>query len=170
MHVMRDDFPVDYEGILGMDFLQKHKIRSDQKNYYLQIDGITLKLHPYRKIMLTPRSETIVRAITDKNHVGIVKSEETRSGIFIGNCLVASNEYTCPISMLNTTGENVEIITPLVTIEELRVSDRENIHILQKTDNESDTSLPRHERVRKQIRTELLNKEEKKTIEQMREL
>jgi len=116
---MRDDFPVDYEGILGMDFLQKHKIRSDQKNYYLQIDGITLKLHPYRKIMLTPRSETIVRAITDKNHVGIVKSEETRSGIFIGNCLVASNEYTCPISMLNTMGENV--------------------HTLQKTNNESGT-------------------------------
>jgi len=33
MHVVRDDFPVDYEGILGMDFLQKHKIKSDQKNY-----------------------------------------------------------------------------------------------------------------------------------------
>jgi len=31
MHVVRDDFPVDYEGILGMDFLQKHKIRSDKK-------------------------------------------------------------------------------------------------------------------------------------------
>ena len=44
MHVVRDDFPVDYEGILGMDFLQKHKIKSDQKNY-LQIDEIILKLH-----------------------------------------------------------------------------------------------------------------------------
>ena len=94
--------------------------------------------------MLTPpqRNDS---AITDKNHVGIIKSEETRSGIFIGNCLVASNEYTCPINMLNTTGENVEIITPFVTIEELRVSDQENIHILQKTDNKSGTSLLRHE-------------------------
>jgi len=33
MHVVRNDFPIDYEEILGMDFLQKHKIRSDQKNY-----------------------------------------------------------------------------------------------------------------------------------------
>ena len=44
VHVVRDDFPVDYEGILGMNFLQKHIIKSDQKNY-LQIDEITLKLH-----------------------------------------------------------------------------------------------------------------------------
>jgi len=35
--------------------------------------------------------------------------------------------------MLNTTGENVEVITPLVTIEELRASDWENIYTLQKT-------------------------------------
>ena len=83
MHVVKDDFPVDYEGILGMDFLQKYKIRSDQKNY-LQIDGITSKLHPYRKITLTLRSEMIVRAITDKNHVAIVKKkpdQEYLSGI-----------------------------------------------------------------------------------------
>jgi len=38
--------------------------------------------------------------------------------IFIGNYLVAPDEYTCPISMLNTTEENVEIITLLVTVEE----------------------------------------------------
>ena len=36
-------------------------------------------------------------------------------------------------------GENVEIITSLVTIEQLRASNRENVHTLQKTDNESGT-------------------------------
>jgi len=87
---VRDDFLVNYEGIFGMDFLQKHRIRSDQKNY-LQIDEITLKFHSYRKITLNPR-ETIVR-VTDNNHVGIVKAEDIK-GIFIGNCLVAPDEYT----------------------------------------------------------------------------
>ena len=86
-----------------------------------------MKLHPYKKITLIPRSETILQTVTDKNCVGI-KSEETRPGIFIGNCLVAPDEYTCPISMLNITGENVEIITLLVTIKELRASDREKVH------------------------------------------
>ncbi|KYN50301.1 hypothetical protein ALC62_10760 [Cyphomyrmex costatus] len=115
-----------------MDFLQKHKIKSDQKSY-LQVDGVTLKLHPYKKLTLTPRSETIIQAVTDKNRIGIVKSEEMRPGVFIGNCLVAPEEYACPISMLNTTGETVEIITPLVTIDELRANDRENIltHYIQ---------------------------------------
>jgi len=108
MHVVRDDFPV--ERILAMDFVQKHKIKSDQKNY-LQINEITLKLYPYRKITLTFRSETMVRVVTDKNHMEIVESEKTISKIFIGNYLVTSDDYTCPINMLNTTGENVEIIT-----------------------------------------------------------
>ena len=63
-------------------------------------------------------------------------------------------------------GENVEIITPLITIEELQANDRENVHTLQETGNESGTlTLLRHEHVRKQIRTS--NKEEKKTIEQI---
>ncbi|KYN50275.1 hypothetical protein ALC62_08908, partial [Cyphomyrmex costatus] len=38
---VKDDFPIDYAGILGMDFLQKHKINNDQKTY-LQVDGVTL--------------------------------------------------------------------------------------------------------------------------------
>jgi len=55
--------------------------------------------------------------------------------------------------MLNMRGENVEIITPLITIEELQANDRENVHILQETGNESGTlTLLRHEHVRKQIR------------------
>ena len=53
----------------------------------------------------------MVRVVTDKNHMEIVESEKTISKIFIGNYLVTSDDYTCPINMLNTTGENVEIIT-----------------------------------------------------------
>ena len=63
------------EGILEMDFLQKHKIKSDQKNY-LQIDRITIKL--LQENNWSFRSKTIVRAVTDTNRVEIVKSEETR--------------------------------------------------------------------------------------------
>ncbi|KYN27439.1 hypothetical protein ALC57_03148 [Trachymyrmex cornetzi] len=166
-HVVKNDFSIDYAGILGMDFLQKHRIKSDQKNY-LQIDGVTLKLHPYKKLTLTPRSKTIIQAVTDRNRIGIVKSEEMSPGMFIGSCLVAPEEYVCPISMLNTTGETVEIITPLVTIEKLLVTDRENVLTLRTACNKNASPiLTRRESIRGQIRTEHLNQEEKKTIEQL---
>jgi len=48
-----------------------------------------------------------------------VSSEETKSGVFIGNCLVELTKYTCPISIINTTEESVEITTLLVTVDKL---------------------------------------------------
>jgi len=75
-------------------------------------------------MLLAARSETIVQAITNKNSLGIVKSEETKPGIFIGNCLVEPEEYTCPVSIINTTEKPVEITTPLVMLSDIQVSDR----------------------------------------------
>jgi len=57
-----------------------------------------------------------------------VNSEEIKSGIFIGNYLVEPEKYTCPISIINTTEEFVEITTPLVTVDEIRVSNRAYSH------------------------------------------
>jgi len=37
---------------------------------------ISFKLHPFKKVTLTPRSETIVQAVTNRNRIGIVSSEE----------------------------------------------------------------------------------------------
>ena len=68
--------------------------------------------------------------------------------------------------MLNTTGENVEIIT---TRNNKRVTDewpRKRTYTAK--DNESSTlTFPRRKRVRTQIKTGYLNKEKKKTIKQI---
>jgi len=89
-------------------------------------------------MLLAARSETIVQAITDKNSLGIVKSEEAKPGILIGTCLVKPEEYACPVSIINTTEEPVEITTPLVTLSDIRVSDRassQTVLTLQASDN-----------------------------------
>jgi len=72
-------------------------------------------------MLLAARSETIVQAITDKNFLGIVKSEETKPEILIGNCLVESEEYACPVRVINTTEKPIEITTPLVTLSDIQV-------------------------------------------------
>jgi len=129
IYVVKDDFPIDYEWILGIDFLQKQQAICDIGKKRLRIDDETLKLQPYTKSILKPRSETIIQAIISSKRVGIVKAEETMPGIFIGNCLVKPKKSTCPISVINITDEQVVIPTPLITIEELSedVISRENI-------------------------------------------
>jgi len=106
-----------------------------------------------------------VRAITDKNFLGIIKSEETKPGIFIGNCLVKPEEYACPVSIINITEEPIEIITPLVTLSEIQVRNRMSVFTLQTSDN-AESIQARRECLNKQLRLEHLNNEEKKAIEE----
>jgi len=90
-----------------------------------------------------------VQAVTNRNRIGIVSSEETKLGVFIGSCLVESEEYMCPISAINTTKESVEITTPLIPVE-LRVSDRASILALQQAKSENYGSIQeRKENLRK---------------------
>jgi len=91
-------------------------------------------------------------------------------GVFIGNCLVEPEEGTCPISVINTTEEQVAIPTPLVNIEEIPEIIPDNVekpvlHMTQHEDKEP--LLAREEQVKKLIRTEYLNEEEKKALEQI---
>jgi len=50
MYVVKDDFPIDYEGILRIDFLTKQQAECDHGKRKLRIDDMTLKLHPHQKI------------------------------------------------------------------------------------------------------------------------
>ncbi|KAL6416667.1 hypothetical protein ACFW04_013259 [Cataglyphis niger] len=78
-----------------------------------------LNLHPFNKIILKPRSETIIKARTDQNRIGIVCAEEKAPGVYIGNCIVNAADYTCPVSVINTTDREVEMQTPLIALEEI---------------------------------------------------
>jgi len=168
MHVVKDDFPIDYEGILGIDFLTKQRAKCDHGKGRVRIGDVSFKFHPFKKVTLTPCNETIVQTVTNRNRIGIVSSEETKPGVFIGSYLVEPEEYTCPISIINTTEEFVEITTPFVTVNKLQTSDRASILALQQAKSENYESIQkRKENLRKQLRLEHLNREEKKAIEEI---
>ncbi|KAL6423096.1 hypothetical protein ACFW04_010527 [Cataglyphis niger] len=91
-YVVRDDIPIEYEGIIGY-LLPSSTFRN-------------LKRHaepPFNKIILKPRSEMIIKARTDQNRIGIVRAEEKAPGVYIGNCIVNAADYTYPVSIINTT-------------------------------------------------------------------
>jgi len=144
-YVIGDDTPIEHEGILGIDFLRKHTVTCDYSKSRLQIGSAILRLHPFSKLTLKPRSETILKATTNKNKVGIVRAEEVTPGVYIGNCLVNARKYECPVSIINTTDKAVEITTPHVTIEKVE-HDTATIHTVQ-TNKSQGPPVSRAERI-----------------------
>lgn len=145
IYVVKDDFPMEYDGIIGVDFLQKHRVSCDYKKQELQIGNTALKLRPYNKILLKPRSETIIQATTNRNETGIIKAEQTAPGIFIGRCLVEPRDFRCPVSVINTTDTAVEINTPRVTIEDICEDNAHQIYTVRV--DATYNSTPRNETI-----------------------
>ncbi|KAL6268305.1 hypothetical protein P5V15_001426 [Pogonomyrmex californicus] len=165
MYVVKDDFPIAYEGILGIDFLKKYRAKCDHAKEILRIGSVNLKLHLHKKYILTPRSETIVQTITNQNQIGIVKPEETEPRVFIDSCLVEPDNYICPISIINTTTETIEITTPSVTLDAVQLGDAAEMLTLHESDGR--TVQSRQECLHKLLRTEYLNHEEKKVLDML---
>ncbi|XP_070169655.1 uncharacterized protein [Polyergus mexicanus] len=162
MYVIKDDFPIEYDGILGVDFLRKHQATCNYKTKQLKVGQHILKLYSYLKMTLKPRSETIIQVATDKNTIGVIKAEETIPGIFIGNCLIEPTNYLCAVSIINTTDNTIEMLMPQVNIEEIKRGETEEINIIRTLNKEE--VIPRSEKILRLLHTQHLNKEEKKTI------
>lgn len=146
IYVVRDDFPMEYEGILGIEFLRQHQVSCNYRNKEIKIGESIFKLTPYNKIILKPRSKTIVQAVTNRNETGIIQVEETAPGVYIGRCLVEPKNLLCPVSVINTTDETVEIRTPRVIIEDVNRNDTHNICTIAAELNHKH-SLPRKKQI-----------------------
>ena len=120
-YIVKDDMPIEHEGILGIDFLRKHSVSCNYQRAQIKIGKTTLDLYASAKIKLKPRSETIIKASTRKNRIGTVQAEEIIPGVYIGNCLVESKNFSCPVSIMNTTDKEVDIRTPQVKIEKTAI-------------------------------------------------
>ncbi|KMQ83215.1 hypothetical protein RF55_20622 [Lasius niger] len=158
MYEVKDDFPIEYDGILGVDFLRKQEATCDYKKKQLKVGQRILKLYPYRRMTLKPRSETIIQVATNKNTIGVIQAEETIPGIFIGNFLVEPQDFICTASILNTTDATVEMVMPQITLEEIRQYKAEKVNATQPERE----VIPRSDKVLQLLRTQHLNAEEKR--------
>lgn len=119
IYIIKDNVPIEYEGILDVDFLQSHNAKCDYRNRQLTILGKSLPLLPYQNYTLPARSEVIVNAISTSNKTGLVEAKEIQPGIFIGNCLATTTNNSCTVSIMNVTENTVEITAPQLTIHDL---------------------------------------------------
>lgn len=151
--VVYDNFPLRSNGILGRDFMSKYKANLDYDKGVLQVENTKWKLVPYiNKIMLQPRTETIICTKTQSVGEGVVYSCELQPGVQLGSSLTKAFKGKCLVPVSNTTEEKIEIEIPEVKLEKVNVFKCEKI------------TRNRDEEVIKQLRTEHMNKEERKAI------
>jgi len=103
IYIVKDENSMEYDRILGVDFIRKNKISCNYGTKDVRIRNTSFKLFSYRRIIIKPQCKTIVQIIANRNPIGIIQAEETSPGIFIGSCLVEPQKFICPVSILNTT-------------------------------------------------------------------
>ena len=101
---------------------------------------------------------------------GLVEKAELASGVYLAESLVKVNNGQVITSVLNTRDEDVEIS---ITELELREQNNSNVNevltvgLTERGTTKGNTSLSRGEQVISRLRTDHLNKEEKRTLQEI---
>lgn len=150
---------------LGIDFLKKQEAICNYATKQLRIGRNILRLYPYRKITLQPRSETIMQVATTINMMGITRAEEIIPEVFIRNCLVEPEIFLCPASVINTNENEVEILMSQLLLEEIKTGETAEVN---KTCTKATEKSPRRtEKILQNLRTGHLNKEEERSVKEI---
>ncbi len=178
------------DGILGRDFLKAMQARICYENKVLtfQHEGTVINKglgslpeskrgvpeeNRVKKVSLPARTEMIVQLpirAGSKMKEGLVEKAELASGVYLAESLVKVNSGQVITSILNTRDEDVEIS---ITELELTEPDNSNVNevltvgLTESGTTKGNTSLSRGEQVVSKLRTDHLNKEEKKALQEI---
>lgn len=122
--IVGNDFPIPTDGILGRDFLIKHRCTIDYEywllnfNYQNHVVSIPIEDSFQNTIILPPRCEVVRRIPNFKvTSDSIVFSQEILPGIFCGNTIVSPTNAM--IKFINTTDKQAQIQNFQPVVDEL---------------------------------------------------
>lgn len=147
--LVRDDFPIRKNGILGSKFFHDEQGSICYKTNTVSFgqDNI-IPFFRNESTILPARSKKLIYVRTtncDKKQVGYLEQIKTKRGIYIGEALVESRNGIAFLYAFNTTSRDVTIKTPVVTIhpiEDLSVTKENPAQILNiETRNERTEKL-----------------------------
>lgn len=164
--LVMDKFKSNFDGILGMDFLNKYKavINYDLNTILITINGKNytnqLVNENIYNITIPRRSEIILYLNTSCKEDSIVIGEELEPGIVVANMIVRPINGKIPIRIMNVTSEdkNMQEFKPKVE----KLSDYK---IARFMDNEQDVDRVR--RVLNKLDLNHLNSEEKDNVQRI---
>ncbi|KAJ8705020.1 hypothetical protein PYW08_012340 [Mythimna loreyi] len=112
-HTINNAINLNYDGIIGSDFIQHFKIDIHYSNNTLNLENYKIPISLSRpKYVIPPRSETVIECpVSNLSEIinlkeGLILDHEIRDGVFLANCIVSLKPNNrVNVSILNTTYE-----------------------------------------------------------------
>lgn len=163
-YIVHNDVPLIKSGIVGQGFLKEHQTM-------INMASNTITLQQEEEIKIPPRVECIMAVDVNEGCFGsqdsiLVYQKEIADQVFIGNVLNKINNKQILVKVVNLS-EEIKMIKPLI-LQELNYEVYKEENVCQINSNECNNSeinnLNRKEKIKNELRTEHLNKEEKESI------
>lgn len=173
-HIVGDGIRIPYDGILGQDFFENKRAKIDYKkremimgDVRLKFDDKSLSREQVREVrtVLKPRCETVVRVSTNSEELGtgLISKTELLPGVVMAETLTVVREGGCLTSILNMNDEEVSVTLPVVNLEECETE----VKAIEVDNFIAQGAVTREDRLRelrKRIRTDHLNDQERRSI------
>ncbi|CAK9812938.1 Retrovirus-related Pol polyprotein from transposon 17.6 [Anthophora plagiata] len=121
-HLVDDSFPIAQEGIVGSDFLKRHKAHIDYENELLKSNGRSIPFQSNERIIIPARSRARAYVIATNPEIGegYVPRLKFRgiNGLYLGDALVKVINGKAHLDVINTNDRDVELVIPKIKIQE----------------------------------------------------
>ena len=143
-HFVKENFPIPFDGILGLDFIIKYRVKldlasskfslvSNDKEFEINFEGLNNDKLPSvlvirEEVVIPPRSENFVNLKTGIDFDFVCKNSQLFDGVFVGNSICRAKDNSVVISVINSLSEPVSLkninleIEPLESFNVLTIS------------------------------------------------
>ena len=170
MHVVPNDFPIPWDGILGVQFLKQQNATLNFSDDIVTLNNgeIKIPIVDHEIIVLPARSQTLVALRVRNGDTGSGYIPRINAGprVFLGECLADNIDGKAKFYAFNTTFKDVTLILPPVTLEKYETHKNSIKYTKQLNKEEAQEKLDdRIKRVLDSLDLSTLNKDEKDNVE-----
>lgn len=127
-HLVKDDFPIEDDGLIGSEFFRTYHA---DVSYYDRCLRWGINSIPFMKLetIIVPartKGHFYVRVANPEVKVGYVPRQFISEGVFLGEALVTNSDGKAHLYLINTTDEEIEVAVPVLNIEPYEEYTNEN--------------------------------------------
>ncbi|KAI4474720.1 hypothetical protein M0802_015474, partial [Mischocyttarus mexicanus] len=117
-HIVRDDFPIHADGILGDEFFRSNHTAVVYTGEYLMVRNRKIPFAVSGSVCIPPRTSKIIQCYVINNGVkeGYIPQLRLPHGIYAGEALVTNNNGKANIKIINTTSRSVALPIPKIEL------------------------------------------------------
>ena len=163
--VVLDSFPIQQDGILGVEALRQHHAVLNFIDNCLHLGEQDFPLLSHATISLPARTRAVVQLVLKNTNLKECYIPRLSCGpeIFSGECLTVNNNWIARIFMVNSSNNNVHLTVPPVELEEYEVAPSSSESV-KNTKDESKKQAKRLVEIQKLFNLNDLNEEERESL------